>query len=208
MTDTEIRAALAAERTELADALDRLTPAQWDAPTLCAGWRVREVVAHVTLPYRASTLRFAVEMLKAGGRMNVMLDRVARRDAAAIPAAELAASLRANAHHPWKPPGGGYGGALNHEVVHGLDWTEALGLDRRVPLKRLHPLMGGISPKGLKFFGVDLTGIELRADDMDWALGSGTPLHGTAQDLLMVCNGRTLPAGRLRGEASGRFVRG
>jgi uncharacterized protein (TIGR03083 family) len=34
-----------AERTDLADLLDTLTPEQWETPSLCAGWRVRDVVA-------------------------------------------------------------------------------------------------------------------------------------------------------------------
>lgn len=35
-----------AERTDLADLLATLTPAQWEAPSLCEDWRVRDVVAH------------------------------------------------------------------------------------------------------------------------------------------------------------------
>jgi hypothetical protein len=40
---------------------------------------------------------------------------------------------------------------------------------------------------------------------MDWTLGSGTPLEGTAADLLLVLCGRTLPPGRLTGEPGARF---
>lgn len=35
------------ERAELADLLATLGPDQWEAPSLCAGWRVRDVVAHM-----------------------------------------------------------------------------------------------------------------------------------------------------------------
>ena len=35
------------ERAELVDLLVALTPEQWEAPTLCTRWRVRDVVAHV-----------------------------------------------------------------------------------------------------------------------------------------------------------------
>jgi uncharacterized protein (TIGR03083 family) len=35
------------ERRDLADLLDSLTPEQWAAPSLCAGWSVRDVVAHI-----------------------------------------------------------------------------------------------------------------------------------------------------------------
>jgi uncharacterized protein (TIGR03083 family) len=47
----------AAERGRLADLYADLTPDQWSAPSLCKGWRVREVLAHVTMPYRHSGLR-------------------------------------------------------------------------------------------------------------------------------------------------------
>ncbi|MDT2010241.1 maleylpyruvate isomerase family mycothiol-dependent enzyme [Rhodococcus opacus] len=73
-----------AERQDLATVLDGLTPEQWDAPTLCAGWRVREVLAHITMPYRYSMPRFAVEMIKARGNFNRMSDRRARADADAL----------------------------------------------------------------------------------------------------------------------------
>ena len=56
-------------------------------------------------------------------------------------------------------------------------------------------------------FGTDLAGIALRADDIDWTFGSGTPLSGTAQDLLLVFCGRKLPSGRLRGESARVFTR-
>ena len=39
----------------------------WDAATLCAGWQVRHVVAHVTMPARLTPERFGAEMAAAGG---------------------------------------------------------------------------------------------------------------------------------------------
>ncbi len=122
---------IAAERRELAAVLDGLLPAEWATPTLCAGWRVPEVVAHLTMPFRMSTGRFARELLKSAGRFNHMADRVARRDAAELSPEALVTSLRDNAEHPWRPPGGGAEGALSHDVIHGLDITTALSLDRR-----------------------------------------------------------------------------
>ena len=41
---------VAGERRDLAAVLAGLTPEQWDAPSLCTGWRVREVAAHLSLP--------------------------------------------------------------------------------------------------------------------------------------------------------------
>ncbi|GAB3506655.1 maleylpyruvate isomerase family mycothiol-dependent enzyme [Amycolatopsis cihanbeyliensis] len=202
---TGIREIIAAERAELVEILAELSEQRWDTPTLCAGWRVREVVAHITMAYRYSGRRFLGEMLKSGGNFTKMSDRCARRDAGLLSAAELTAALRDNVHHPWKPPGGGYEGALSHDVIHGLDITVPLGIDRAVPPERLRIVLDGFEPKRLKFFGVDLDGIELRATDLDWSYGSGTPLSGAAQDLLLVACGRMLPPGRLHGEPSARF---
>jgi uncharacterized protein (TIGR03083 family) len=204
--DADITGAIAAERRELATILAGLAPQAWDSPTLCAGWRVREVVAHITMPFRYPPPRFAFEMIRSRGNFNRMADRCARRDAVA-PADELAAGLRDNERNPWKPPGGGYQGALTHDVIHGLDITVALGLRRRVPPERLGIVLAGITgAKSVRFFGTDLAGIELRADDLDWSFGSGTPVSGSAQDLALLVCGRKLPPGHLRGEASARFT--
>ncbi|MEV6138479.1 hypothetical protein AB0L63_20935 [Nocardia sp. NPDC051990] len=100
----------------------------------------------------------------------------------------------------------GYAGALSHDVIHGLDITVALGLDRIVPADRMRMVLGALSPKNVNFFGVDLDGIELRADDVDFSYGSGSVLAGSAQDLLLVLCGRALPAGSLRGDAAERFT--
>ncbi|EST35910.1 maleylpyruvate isomerase family mycothiol-dependent enzyme [Streptomyces roseochromogenus] len=199
-------AVIAAERRELADFFEALTPAQWDAPSLCAGWRVREVVAHMSMGFRYPTPRVLRELVKARGSLHRMTDRLARRDAAAHTDAALAAFLRTHAHHPWTPPIGGLAAALGHDVVHGLDVTVALGLDREVPEDRLRILLDAIDPRAFRVFGTDLTGVRLCADDLDWSFGSGTPLYGPGQDLLLIAYGRRLPAGRLRGDEVHRFV--
>lgn len=207
MTEDDLRVAVAAERGEQADLLATLRPEQWDAPTLCDGWRVREVVAHTTMPFRTSPGRWLMELGKARGNVNRMADACARRDAARLPAPSLLASLRDNITHPWAPPGGGAHGALSHDVIHGLDITVALGLDRRVPSQRISMVLAGMRPKNIKFFRADLAGVELQATDLDWSHGAGTPVRGLAQDLLLILCGRRLPPDRLEGDAAARFSR-
>ena len=203
-----IRDMIAAQRAELAEVLAGLPGPGWDEPTLCAGWRVREVVAHITMPFRLGRGRFGLELAKSRGRFNEMADRVARHDAAQMSPADLTGAVRSNIGHPWKPPGGGFTGALAHDLIHGLDITVPLGLDRPVPEERLRQVLpGSLADRSVTFFGVELDGIELRASDMDWTLGSGTPLTGAAADLLLVLCGRAVPAGRLAGEPSARFSR-
>ncbi|MFI0787703.1 maleylpyruvate isomerase family mycothiol-dependent enzyme [Streptomyces lydicus] len=202
----DLETAIAAERRELADLLDALPDEQWDAPTLCAGWRVREVAAHMSMGFRYSFPKVAAELVNAGGSLHRMTDRLARRDAATASPRQLAAFLRDNAHHPWTPPVGGLASALGHDVVHGLDITVALGHGRRVPEDRLRVLLEHVTARSARFFGADLDGVQLRATDLDWTFGTGTPLTGAGADLLLVAFGRKLPAGRLRGEPQGRFV--
>ncbi|MFI7099097.1 maleylpyruvate isomerase family mycothiol-dependent enzyme [Streptomyces sp. NPDC050161] len=202
----DIRTAIAAERRELADVLDGLPAAAWDAPTLCAGWRVREVAAHMSLGFRYPLPRTLWEIAKARGSLHRMTDRCARRDAATHTAPQLAAFIRDNATHPWTPPVGGTAAALGHDVVHGLDITVPLGIDRRIPEDRLRVLLDGVTPKSAAFFGAGLDGVRLRADDLDWSFGTGTLVTGRAQDLLLLAFGRKLPAGRLHGEAGDRFL--
>jgi uncharacterized protein (TIGR03083 family) len=207
VNEETIRTEVVAERREMADLLATLRPDQWDAATLCDGWRVREVIAHTTMPFRVSRGRVLVELVKARGSFNRMADRCARRDAAKLSAGELLASLRDNVAHPWTPPGGGAHGALSHDVIHGLDITVGLGLDRRVPTERVALVLAGVRPRNVAFFGADLAGVALEATDLDWRYGAGTPLRGLAQDLLLVLCGRRLPADRLAGQPAARFSR-
>ena len=205
--DNDLMQAIAGERRDEVAMLAALPADAWDAPTLCAGWRVREVVAHQTMPFRYSGRRFALELLKAGGRFDRMADHVARRDAGSMSPAELLAALADNVDHGWKPPGGGLAGALTHDVIHGLDITVGVGVQRSVPPDRLMIALEQVTSRRRNPFGVDLDGICLQADDLDWTFGSGTPLSGAAQDLLLVYCGRTLPPGHLRGQAGARFAR-
>ncbi|GAA3243238.1 maleylpyruvate isomerase family mycothiol-dependent enzyme [Nonomuraea helvata] len=202
----DITTAIATERRELAAMLDSLAPAQWDAPTLCAGWRVREVATHMSMGFRYTLPRMVLELIKARGDVNRMADRRARQDAAVLSTAELVSAIRDNADHPWKPPVGGITAALGHDVIHGLDITVALGIERRVPEDRVRLLLEHVTPRTLKFFGADLDGVELRADDLDWSFGTGTPLTGAAQDLLLAAYGRKLPPGHLHGTARERYI--
>jgi len=202
----ELPALIAAERRELADVLAGLPAEAWDRPTLCARWRVREVVAHITMPFRYSTARFAMELIRSGGQFHTMADRCARRDATASPD-ELTAALRDNAAHPWKPPGAGLDAALTHDVIHGLDITTPLGVDLRLPEATMRTVLATVTgPASRKHFGVNLDGIELRAEDIDWSYGAGPPVIGTAQNLALILCGRTLAAGQLRGEPGPRFT--
>jgi uncharacterized protein (TIGR03083 family) len=199
-TGIEFQSAVAREFLALADLLDSLPDAAWDTPSLCAGWRVREVVAHMTMPVRYSTEQFMAELRDCDGDFTRLSNLVASRDAAR-PAGALVSNLRDEMMHHWTPPGGGYTGALNHVVIHGLDITVPLGLARRSTDETIRAVLNDLTSGGTHtHFGFDLSGLGLRATDLDWSFGSGTPISGAAEDLALLMCGRKLPAGRIHGE--------
>ena len=183
---TEIQA----ERERLATLLPGLSPQQWDTPSLCDGWRVREVVAHLTMPFRTRPLGVIAGMTRAGFSHRRYADRDARAAAQAMSEAELTDLLRRNVGNPWQPPGGGPEGALSHDVIHGLDATEPLGLPAP-PAGRIALVLASAGPRQLKFFGVDLTGRRLTATDADVSVGDGANVVTmSAKDILLVVTGR------------------
>ena len=179
-----------AERERLAGLFGDLTPEQWDAASLCDGWRVREVVAHMTMPFRTKPLKVMGGLVRARFSFDRYADRDARSAAATMSEAELVGLLRRNIDHPWQPPGGGQAGALSHDVIHGLDVTEPLGLPSP-PTERLALVLGSTRPRQLKYFGVDLGGTRLTAADSGVSIGDGpNVVEMTSKEMLLVVTGR------------------
>src|SRR6516165_3363505 len=199
-SDATLQPVVAAEFVALADLLDSATDAQWDTPSLCAGWRVREVIAHMTMAARYPEDKFMAELRRCNFDFGRLSNEIASRDAA-LPAGELVANLRSDVMQHWTPPGGGYHGALNHVVIHGLDVTVPLGVPRRSPDDTMRVVLDDLTVGGVhEHFGTGIDRRALQATDLDWSYGSGPPLRGKAEDLALVLCGRALPAGRIEGE--------
>jgi uncharacterized protein (TIGR03083 family) len=194
MSDVDTAEETYAERARLAALLADFQPDQWASPSLCAGWRVREVVAHMTMPFRTRPLRLVAGLATAGFSFNRYADRAARADTRRMTDEQLLAQLRANIRHPWHPPGGGAAGALSHDVIHGLDITEALALPG-APTERIALVLRNSNARSLRFFGTDLRGRQLTATDAEATIGEGTPLPLPAKDILLIVTARRpLPA--------------
>lgn len=82
--DADLQPAVAAEFVALADLLGSASDAQWDLPSLCEGWRVREVIAHLTMAARYSEEEFMAELRHCGfdfSRLSNQIMRPGRRTA-------------------------------------------------------------------------------------------------------------------------------
>lgn len=198
--DAYLQPAVAAEFTSLADLLSAATGAQWDTWSLCAGWRVREVIAHLTTAARYSEQEFTAELQRRGLDVTQLSDEIANRDAN-LPASQLVACLRSEVMRQWTPPGGGYRRALRHVVIHGLDVTVPLGVPHGCPDETIRVVLDGLTRDGGHIdFGIAIEDRCLAATDLDWSYGSGAALRGTAGDLALALCGRAVPHGRLDGE--------
>ncbi len=184
---------IAPQRRALAEALDQLTPDQWQGTTMCAGWTPGHVLAHLTMPFRIPEQDFMAGLQECGGDFTKFSDGIADRDSK-LPQAELVAVLSDNADTAWSPPGGGLVGALSHDVIHGLDITWPLSIDYPIADRALTTVLESIiSPGTETHFGVPLRGIRLTATDLDWTHGSGAPLAGRSRDLIMLLANRRVP---------------
>lgn len=179
----------------LADLLAAGPASTWDAPTLCAGWQARHVVAHVTMPARLTPEQFGAEMAAAGGDFGKLSDTVAERDSR-LPATELLDALRSPTLHGWQPPGGGAAGALSHAVIHSLDVTVATKEPPVAPGEAIVAVLDHLTAADGAFFGIDLAGVRLEATDTDWAWDEGDPVRADSGELLALLSARTLPDGR------------
>ena len=179
----------------LADLLEFVSTDSWDIPSLCEKWLVRNVIAHMTMPVGLTPEQFGAEMAAVGGDFTLLSNAVAARDGA-LPVVDLLDRLRSPGLHAWQPPGGGPAGALSHAVIHSLDVTIALGRPAVAPAGATSAILDELAAARGAIFGVDLTGLRLEADDIDWAWGSGHLVAAQSGSLVALLSGRTLPDGR------------
>lgn len=186
------------ERAELADLLATLAPEQWEAPSLCDGWRVRDVVAHM---YSYEDLG-PVGLVRRFVRGGLRLDGVNAAGVAAHAGSgpdELLALVRA--HQQPRGLTAGFGGriALTDGVVHHQDIRRPLGLPREIPAERLRVVLDFARRAPTIGAAKRIRGLTLVATDLDWTTGAGPVVEGPAESLLMALAGRRGVAAELGG---------
>jgi uncharacterized protein (TIGR03083 family) len=184
-------AAVADQRRQLASLLDSLDAAQLAMPSLCAGWDVKTVAAHVVSTVTEGTPAF-VRLALRRGSLSRAIDELARRGAQR-PAAEIAVRLRGCADHRISPPLSGPLGPLADVLLHTGDIRIPLGLPF-APDPQLAALavdfLTGPWPFGFVPLG-RLHGISLHADDICRVWRSGAEIRGPVAALMMAASGRT-----------------
>lgn len=196
-------AEIADERRRMADLADGLSAEQRATPSLCAGWTVHDVVAHLVVPLEVGIPGFVLAMLAARGNFDRANVRLARRQARR-PVGELTEVLRRRADSRFTPPGMGPEAPLTDLLVHGLDIRRPLGLPREIPPDRLRTALtfAVTTPLGGVVTREALRDLRFEADDVDWAHGRGSAVRGPADDLLLAITGRTTALAHLDGDGA------
>lgn len=191
MSDADTWAMIHAERSRVADMLDGLSSEQWTMDTLCKGWNVQMVAAHMMNAGEQSTSKFFRGLLASGLRFNVMMDDQAHASAKLAPK-EIIERIRASTTTTNKPPAATMA-MLGEVVVHGNDIRQPLGIDddssTEAKLACLDMFKGSNFPVRAK---KAITGLTLKATDVDWTFGSGPEVRGPLVALLMAMATRPL----------------
>ena len=119
---------IADERRALADLLEGLSAEQLATPSLCAGWSVRDVGAHLLIGPTATLREMGLALIRARGRFDAAGDLLVR-GRASLSGAEIAALLREHAASRFTPPTFDWHAPLADLRLHGLDMTVPLGVE-------------------------------------------------------------------------------
>lgn len=193
-----------AERADLAEFLATLTPQDWQAPTLCTRWSVKDVVAHVISYEELGALGLLKRFAKG---LVVRANQVGVEEFAALTPQQLLEFLRGHL----EPHGltAGFGGmiALVDGTIHHQDIRRALNRPRVVPpdrLARILPLVPGNPRLGA---GRRIRGLRLRATDVEWTHGDGPDVTGPGEALLLAMTGRPAALADLDGPGVATLAR-
>ncbi|MEU8240797.1 maleylpyruvate isomerase family mycothiol-dependent enzyme [Actinoplanes missouriensis] len=192
-------------RHAVADLLDDLTAEEWDRPSLCAGWTVRDVAAHLT--QQQMGLRDVAGLITGWqGGMDATIAAAARKRAAAWSPEQIIQDIRSTAERRRHNLGVTPMETLADLLVHGQDMAVPLSRDFPMPPDAAAAaLTRGLTmrmPPPLPAVRA-LRGLRLVATDVEWAHGDGPELRGPIGALLLTSCGRMVWSSQLSGDGLG-----
>jgi uncharacterized protein (TIGR03083 family) len=180
------------ERAGLADTIEGLTPDQWRTPSLCAGWNVGAMAAHLLSSAEQTPGHFMGGMLSSGFSFNRTMQRDIDARADLTPK-QIADRLRQRTTTTNKPPAP-TAAMLGEVVIHGEDLRRPLGLAAPLNADAANACLAMYTKASFPVGGKKrIGGLRLVSTDTGWSYGDGPEVTGPAMSLLLAMTGR--PAG-------------
>jgi uncharacterized protein (TIGR03083 family) len=195
----DIWAPVRPEREALAADLQAIDEAAWATPSLCSGWTVRDVLAHLTALARMTPPKFFQKLLASGFNFSRLQARDITVEKGSSVEETLARFRRVTARKNRLP--GQDKTALGETLVHAEDIRRPLGIAHEYPLEALVTVADFYKGSNL-VAGTKrrIAGLSLQATDIGWSTGSGPVVAGPMLSLLMAMAGRQAPIADLEGE--------
>jgi uncharacterized protein (TIGR03083 family) len=179
------------QRRRLVELLEDLSDEEWDHPSLCQGWTVRQVAAHVALQNTtwAAMPRGVLDMIRTGG-MNGAIQAVACRHALR-PTDQIIAEIR-DRIGVWRPlPTVTYLESAIDYLVHPQDIAVPLGRRLEMPTDVAAVAAQRVWTSPRMFHARRrFAGYRLVASDANWTAGRGSEVTGPIRALLLLLTGR------------------
>src|SRR5262249_3841009 len=187
------------ERGALAADLTGLTDDQWQIQSLCTGWNVEQVLAHMIAAADTNPGKWFVKFAGSGFRFNTLVNKDIAAISAGGPQQTLArfnAVRDSNGHPP-----GPVDSWLGETLVHAEDIRRPLGIAHDYPLDAVTRVADFLTKANLLSVSKKRTaGLTLRATDTDWSTGSGPEVTGPAVSIMLAMTGRTPALDDLKGD--------
>lgn len=179
-----------AERAALIDDLAHFTDDQWAHASLCGGWTVRDVAAHLINNAKTTRVGIVREMVRARFDFDRQTANGVERERGATPQ-ETLARLRPVATRTSTPPAP-LDSRLVEEVVHGEDIRRPLHVERVYSPDAVVRSLRYQARTSVSFGGAKqrIATVRLRAVDADVSIGDGPDVSGPALSLLLAISGR------------------
>jgi uncharacterized protein (TIGR03083 family) len=195
----EIWPVIHSERKALADDLEPLTAEQWGTASLCPGWTVRDVLAHMTSAASLTPAAFFATLIGSGFSFEKLQAKGIAGHRGASPADTLSEfeKVETSVKHPPGPANTW----LGEVIVHSQDIRRPLGIAHQYPTEAVVQVADFYKGSNALIGSKNrIAGLKLRATDADWSHGTGPEVSGPMLSLVMAMTGRKAALDDLSGD--------
>jgi len=203
MNDDDIWALIDGHRIRTVELLESLSDDEWRHPSLCDGWTVEDVAAHLTMQ-QIGLREVLLGALRHPGGMNRMIRQAAKRRAR-LPRRQIIAEIRGMVGSRRHNIGVTCQETLIDILVHSQDVAMPLG--RRLDVDPAAAALAasrvwsyGGNSKAKVFKEIPFEGFRLSATDVAWSIGAGREIEGPILAILLLLTGRLAARPMLSGD--------